>query len=411
MPTTAGELARFVEENAQERQQALYVVGGRTALRYGYAAAKPGITVATSELNDVVDYPARDMTITVGAGIRVEELQKLLAGEGQRIPVDVPQAHRASLGGAIATNTSGPGRFAYGTLRDCVIGISAVDGMGRQFSAGGRVVKNVAGYDVCKLLVGSLGTLAVITQVTLRLLPIPESRRAVWATFESLASVEGALARLNESATRPVAIEVLNAKAAWQVRSEASGELPSERPVLSVFFDGGEAETDWQVGQCRAEVAEFASESVSLDGELTERMFGALVEYQAASDDPLSFQATMPPSRIVEFVRLADEREIALQAHAGNGIVVGHLPDSCTTAAEAGKLLAPLRSFAEQHQGALVVLNCDNSWKPELSLFGERNPHRFLDERIKQALDPQGLLNPGRMEGGMTNAESQMTKE
>jgi glycolate oxidase FAD binding subunit len=393
-------LARFVAENAEDRQRAVYAVGGRTALRYGYAATEAGVTVATGELNDVADYPARDMTITVGAGIRVEELQELLAGEGQRIPVDVPQAHRASLGGAIATNTSGPGRFAGGTFRDCVIGISAVDGMGRPFSAGGRVVKNVAGYDLCKLLVGSLGTLAVITQVTLRLLPIPETRQAVWASCESLASIEAALARLNESATRPVAVEVLNAKAAWQVRNETGADLPSERPVLSVFFDGGAAETDWQIEQCRSELSGFTKELVSLDGDPTHRVYSTLVEYQSASDDPLSFQASMPLSRTVEFARLADDREIALQAHGGNGIVVGHLPDTCTTAAEAGELLGPLRSFAEQCRGALVVLNCDNSWKSELSLFGHRNPHRVLDERVRQALDPHDLLNPGRMGRG-----------
>src|SRR5690606_40405915 len=100
-----------------------------------------------------------------------------------RILVDISQGPRATSGGAIAANTSGPGRYGYGTFRDYVIGISAVDGQGRLFSAGGRVVKNVAGYDLCKLLGGSQGALAVITQVTLKLRPLAASRRCLWGTF------------------------------------------------------------------------------------------------------------------------------------------------------------------------------------------------------------------------------------
>src|SRR5690606_32325083 len=119
-------------------------------------------------LNRVIDYPARDMTITVEAGITWEQLEAELAKEGQWLPVDVARAEAATVGGAIACNTSGPRRFGYGTLRDYVIGIHAVDGQGMQFKGGGRVVKNVAGYDFCKLLTGSFGTLAVITQVTLK---------------------------------------------------------------------------------------------------------------------------------------------------------------------------------------------------------------------------------------------------
>ena len=397
-PTTHGELARFVEENARGERRALSVVGGRTALNYGYTAPAPAITVATSELRDVVDYPARDMTITVDAGIRVEELQKTLAQEHQRLPVDVPQAHRASLGGAIATNTSGPGRLGYGTFRDYVIGISAIDGTGRQFSAGGRVVKNVAGYDLCKLLIGSLGTLAAITQVTLKLVPVPATRRCLWASCPSGNTIEQALTQLNGSPTRPTAIEILNSKAAWQIRNDTSSDLPGEHPVLCIFFEGGDAETDWQVNQCRTDFSRWGMQDIiATDQELTDKMYSALVEYQAASDDPLTFQGTMLPSSTMEFFSLADERGIALQAHAGSGLVIGHLPDSCTTAQEAGKLLEPLRRFAEQKHGALVVLNCDNSWKSAISLFGDQNANQLLNQRVKRALDPHGLLNPERM--------------
>ena len=111
----------------------------------------------------MIDYPARDMTITVQAGITLGRLQDLLAAENQRLPIDVPRADRATLGGGLAVNVSGPRRFGCGTLRDYVIGISIVNDEGQEIKAGGRVVKNVAGYDLCKLHVGALGTLGVIT--------------------------------------------------------------------------------------------------------------------------------------------------------------------------------------------------------------------------------------------------------
>src|SRR5205085_6597457 len=130
--------------------------------------------------------------------------------ERQRLPIDLPQAQRATLGGVVAANPSGSRRFGLGTMRDYVIGISAIDASGRLFKGGGRVVKNVAGYDLCKMLVGSLGTLAVITQVTLKLRPIPESSRLLWCAFDHSAAIEQSLAQLVSSSARPVAMDILD---------------------------------------------------------------------------------------------------------------------------------------------------------------------------------------------------------
>src|SRR4029077_853691 len=129
--------------------------------------------------NRVIDYPARDMTITVQAGLPIAVLQRTLATENQRLPLDVPRPELATLGGALATNVSGPRRYGFGTLRDYVIGITTVNDEGHEVKAGGRVVKNVAGYDLCKLHVGALGTLGVITQVTLKLRPLPEHQQLI----------------------------------------------------------------------------------------------------------------------------------------------------------------------------------------------------------------------------------------
>src|SRR6516164_4771035 len=170
-----GELVR----SAAAAGQGVYPIGGGTRLHLGYPPTKPGVAVDLRGLDQVLDYPARDMTITVQAGITMANLQTLLAKENQQLPVDVPLADRATLGGAIATNASGPRRYGYGTLRDYVIGISAINDEGHEIKAGGRVVKNVAGYDLCKLYIGSLGTLGVITQVTLKLKPRPDEHALI----------------------------------------------------------------------------------------------------------------------------------------------------------------------------------------------------------------------------------------
>ena len=130
---------------------------------------------ALTKLNRVIDYPAADMTITVEAGMTIAELNRLLAEQRQWLPVDVPWPDRATVGGAIATNAAGPRRYAYGTMRDYLLGFTAVDGTGMTFSGGGRVVKNAAGYNMCRLMAGSLGTLGVITQATLMVRPLPEA--------------------------------------------------------------------------------------------------------------------------------------------------------------------------------------------------------------------------------------------
>src|SRR5262245_17199545 len=156
-PGSVAELGEMVRR-AASNNEAIYPVGGQTELDLGNPPTKPGTAVDMRGLDQVIDFPARDMTVTVQAGITIAKLQALLAPENLQLPIDVSQPARATLGGIIATNASGPRRYGYGTLRDYVIGISAVNDEGNEFKAGGRVVKNVAGYDLCKLLVGSLGT-------------------------------------------------------------------------------------------------------------------------------------------------------------------------------------------------------------------------------------------------------------
>lgn len=405
LPATPTELARFLADNAAGARQRLSPVGGRTALHFGMAGPPPEVLLDLRHLARVIDYPVRDMTITVEAGMRVAELQRLLATQGQVLPVDVSEAERATVGGALATNTHGPRRLGYGTFRDCVIGISAVDASGRLFKAGGRVVKNVAGYDLCKLLIGSRGTLAVLTQVTFKVRPRPPACGGYWFLFEQYGEVENVLERLLTSATRPVALEVLNRPAAELVVHQARLTLPDQGVVLCVVFEGTQQEVAWQLEMLRKEVVPFGVQQLErLEGDTITRVLEALIDFPVCADEPLAFQANLLPSRCLEFAEEAAKLGIAALCHAGNGLVIGQFPDRVATVSEAYKLLSALQEQARRGHGNVVVLHCDPEWQAHLPLCGLPEPAWPLMVRLKQHLDPHGLLNPGLFVDGAWKA-------
>lgn len=397
-PTTATELANLAAENFHGERRSLMPVGGRTALNFGYPVVGEPIPVSLAGLNRLLDFPARDMTVTVEAGMRIEELQEQLAVEKQRLPIDLPEPHRATIGGAVACDASGPSRFGYGTLRDYVIGISAVDGQGRLFSAGGRVVKNVAGYDLCKLLTGSLGVLGIITQVTLRLRPLAGRRGFHWLQVADERQLEPLLAAVNLSDTRPVIVDLLNPKGAWQIRNESKRDLPADSHILCLGYEGSAAEVDWQMRKVMMELEGVARmSSVSLFDESADALWDALTDFQTASDDPVSFRVGVLPSETAAFLLSATADNVAVQAHAGLGVIIGHLPDSCTDVQTAKRLIDSLRARAARRRGTLTVTQCDPDWSHEIDLFGPETPAWRLMREMKQTLDPAGVLNPGRL--------------
>ena len=173
-PADQAAVAKAVQ-TAAGRQMAVYPLGGGTRQDYGARPTRPGIGLSLTKLNRVIDYPAADLTITVEAGTTIAELTKRLASQRQQLPIDIPQPERATVGGAVVVNAAGPRRYAYGSMRDYLLGFTAVDGHGILFSGGGRVVKNAAGYNMGRLMTGSLGTLGVITQATLMVRPLAET--------------------------------------------------------------------------------------------------------------------------------------------------------------------------------------------------------------------------------------------
>ncbi|GAC1473527.1 MAG: FAD-binding oxidoreductase [Isosphaeraceae bacterium] len=373
---------------------ALYPQGGTTALDYGGIPAAPGIAIDTRGLNRVIDYPAADMTITVESGVTLGSLRGVLAAENQRLVIDTPDQERATVGGVFATNTCGPRRFGSGRPRDQILGVSFVTSDGALVKGGGRVVKNVAGYDFPRLLTGSMGTLGIVTQLTLKVRPRPETSALVWVPIASAGSLGPALERLNTSGTRPMAIEVLNPPAAKFVGALIG--LPTEDWALIVGYEDNASSVAWQVDRLMIELGR--THIVIREGVDAEPLWSALTDFQVAQPGSVRITASLRPSTVSDFLQALDPTSWAVQAHAGSGVVHAH------TLAEReledlGTEIDRLRALAILDGGSLTVPRCPSSWKKRLKVWGDPRPDWVLSERVKRALDPLGVMNPGRFVG------------
>ncbi len=396
-PASQDELTAAVRE-AFSSGTPLYPVGGGTSLDFGLPGKGEGKGLSLAGLSRVVDYPARDMTVTVEAGVTMKSLAELLAKERQRLPVDVPQAERATIGGVVATNWNGPRRFGEGALRDFVIGISAVDGRGQEFKGGGRVVKNVAGYDFCKLLTGSMGALGVITQLTLRLKPIPEHSALVACSVASAAEAEKLLASMTSSHTTPTAIELL-AGPQWRDEAALAGLAPgsAERLFLVVGLEGTGAEVEYMAAQLSVEWQELGVDAPQVIGE-SAALWQRLIEFSAAGDAPLVLKASVTPSGTTAMIEVARQLdpECSIQAHAGNGIVIIKL-STFPVEGLSRALVGKLQPAAAAHGGQVVILsNPSGAEMTHQSVWGATDSPLALMNEVKRKFDPKNILNRGR---------------
>jgi glycolate oxidase FAD binding subunit len=369
---------------------AVYPVGGGTSLDIGFAPSKPGLILDTRGLNSVIEHAARDMTVTVQAGMTMQTLANLLDKENQWLPIDVPHPEQATLGGAVAANLSGPRRLGQGTFRDYVIGVNFVTDEGIEVKGGGRVVKNVAGYDLMKLMIGSLGTLGVITQLTLKVKPKPEASAIV--TFGvNEASIGPTLDRLHSSTSRPTAIEVVNQPA------KLVGLNTSEPWLIACGYEEKRATVDWQIKTLSDEMnaAPVRGVVAHRDADATQ-LWSRLSQLQQAQDGWLTLKANCLPSQVSQMLTRAAAAysQALVHAHAGSGIVYVNLPTEIGV--ERASTICSELSNSLTTNGNLIVLRCPPDWKKMLSVWGKNRVDRELMMQIQQTLDPKGLFNPGR---------------
>ncbi|CAN5278924.1 FAD-binding oxidoreductase [soil metagenome] len=393
-PAAVGDLVK----RARNEKQAVYAYGGGTHVGLGQTPSHPGIAIATTQLNQVIDYPARDMTITVQSGMRVQELKSLLATEKQRLPIETPRTEQATIGGILAANVSGPRRFSNGTLRDYLIGVTFVNDDGLEIKSGGRVVKNVAGYDMCKLLVGSLGTLGIITQATLKLRPLPDAQALIFVPV-ALSRIADALELVHGSHTTPACVELLNPTAA---RCASIG-AKAHSWMLVVGFEDNDPSVRWQVQEFQAELlaAGFAGSDL-LEGPACNPSWQALVDFAIRPYDVFRLRVSLPAEKMAELsgYLVQHDLDVEVQAHAGDGVSLvqvntGQGQKRCTN------LLAGLREWVAALGGFVVLEACPGDWKANLSVWGPARDDYWLMRRIKEKLDPDCVFSPGRFVDGI----------
>jgi glycolate oxidase FAD binding subunit len=373
----------------------VYPIGGGTSLDYGPRPARPGIGLCMDPMHRVLDHPADDLTITVEVGLTLAELNRHLATRRQWLPIDAPEQARATVGGIVATNACGPRRYGHGTVGDYLIGVRAIDGQGEAFAGGGRVVKNAAGYNLPRLMVGSLGTLGVITQATFMVRPLPAHSALVICDMPGFQQAECLLVALGRSRTTPTTMELLAGPSQPDCPLPAMSGRAAVR--LAVGFEGGAAEV-----QGLANVLCDEWRALGADGLTTISGAGVDAAWDWLSESPALLQIDVLPSRVVGVMEQVARAlpAMSLQARAGNGVIRVYRP------ADAGTVFGrdfatlvqnSLRPLAAAAGGHLTVLAAPaDAELASAEIWGPPRPAAALMRSIQQRFDPAGILNPGR---------------
>jgi glycolate oxidase FAD binding subunit len=321
-------------------------------------------------LDRVVEHVAGDLTVVAEAGVRLADLQAQVGEAGQLLGLDPPE-DGATLGGIVSANASGPRRLRYGTTRDLLIGITVVLADGTVAHAGGKVVKNVAGYDLGKLFTGAHGTLGVVASTTWRLHPVPPARRVVTLELPDAAAAGPLSIALARSTLTPSAVELVGS---------AGGAAR-----LVVLF---ESIAESVAGQARSAVALLGGgeESEDLQGDVGRRPGGA--------DDVLLRLAHAPAALAPVLGALPAGTPVA--AHAATGVTYAAVP-----AAETADVLPRLRTAIAPHDGTAVVLRAPDAVRDSLDHWGPVGDSLDLMRRVKERFDPERRMSPGRFVGGL----------
>lgn len=374
-PGSAQEFAERLAAAASAKQK-IELLGAGSKKSLGGRHTAPDVAISTAKLNRILEYEPNDLTIGVEAGVRWADLQRTLAEHQQMIPLDPAWFDQATVGGVVAANTCGPRRRLFGSARDHVIGMHFVTLDGKTIKTGGMVVKNVAGLDMGKLMIGSFGTLAAIVRVNFKLSPLPPVSRTFLMSFPT---AERAMEQRNAilaGVLQPASIDLLN--------PQAAARLNLEGWLLAM-----------QVGGSQKVIDRYTRELPSskyLDGPVETSLWQAIREYVPA------FLAEHPHGAIVRVSTplqgvssVAEHCPVPLLTRAGNGVSYACFPD-CQAAA------AWLKQGVGRGWKGII-----ESVPPLACSAGEQWPQPgndlFVMEKIKRMLDPENLLNAGRLYG------------
>lgn len=368
--------------------------GGGTQLSLGFPPTGGDILLSTVRLNHLVEHAPHDMTATVEAGLPLTTFQASLAPARQWLALDPVLGKASTIGGIIATNASGPRRLRYGGVRDQLIGIRVVLPDGTVAKGGGKVVKNVAGYDLPRLFTGTLGTLGVIVAATFRLYPLAAASGTVVLTAPDAAPLCDLAVRVNDSTLAPTVLDILSPTtgdgacrliARFEMEQEAAEDqaaillkMAGSLNTTAQTIAGGAEEQLW------SEVAAHVAAPGSAEATLLLKASVLLTEVAHWVE---SLQSTIQRARL----------SARWRAHAGHGLIFVRL--SGDTAALVAAVEA-LRQAATRRQGSLVVLEAPPALLRQLDVWGP-TPALEVMRRLKARFDPHATLNPGRFVGGI----------
>lgn len=376
-----------------------------TKLHIGNPSRRYDAALCLKEMNQVWHCEPDDLTASVEPGIKFGDLQRYLGRYGLWIPLDPAGGGKASLGGIVAANSAGPLRLRYGSPRDMVLGMKIATTEGKLVKTGGRVVKNVAGYDVGKLLTGSFGTLGVVVEISLKLFPLPSKKETWVAELPSLDAARALRRGVLDSPLSPLRMVLLSGTARWARGEPALGA--QENPEIWIEFGGSER----VLRRCAETLGEVAGSVGApprlLDNDAAESCWERISDFDAtarrASPQPLILKAAVPIAATESFIEQAaseseSPRVIArFLAHNGIVCVSGEQHES----ADFSGWIASLRAIASRLGGTLVVERCAAELKKQIDVWGPPGDDFGLMRKLKELWDPKGVLSPGRFVGGL----------